>query len=72
MVVPAVRIIPGNQDGHVAPLRQGLEQVDGLGQEGLFLERSGIAGMAGLGGAGFDKGHGRKRASIRHQILQIR
>ncbi len=48
VVVPAVGVVVGEDDGHVLPLRQLLQAVEGLDQEALLAEGIGITGVAVL------------------------
>src|SRR6202043_367518 len=46
VVVPAVRVVIGDDDGGVLPVGLLLQEVDQLNRSGLLIERIGIAGMA--------------------------
>jgi hypothetical protein len=62
MVVPAVGVVVGDDDGGVVPIRLDLDEVDQLDDAGLLVERIGIAGMAVLVGGQLDVGDRREVA----------
>src|SRR5690349_11292685 len=64
MVVPAVGIIVGDDDGCRIPVRALHDGVDGVHEEDLFIEGIGIRRMAILIGTGFEEGDGREIPAI--------
>jgi len=50
MVVPAIGVVIGDDDGGLAPFRLLLEEVDQFDIAGLLVERIGIAGVTVLVG----------------------
>jgi hypothetical protein len=77
MVIPAIGIIPGNEDGRVFPLGTLLQLVDGLDEEGLFEQRARRGRMTGLVCRGLQETYrrqvvGRKRVpEIGQRILMV-
>ena len=58
VIIPAIRIVPGNDHGHVFPLGQGLQGVDGIDQEELFIQWGRIPRMLILRLFGLQKADG--------------
>jgi len=64
VVVPAVGIVIGDEDGHRFPLRQLLQGVYGLNQKLLFEQRGGVGRVASVRLAGFDETNGREVSAV--------
>src|SRR5262245_14723018 len=56
VVVPAVRVVKGDDHRHVAPLRELLELVQDVNQEDLLVERVGVTRVSILIGWCLEKG----------------
>src|SRR5579864_8888615 len=68
VVVPSVGVIPQYERRRVLPLRQRLDIIDEVDQEGLFVDRIGLkldAGVAILSGWRLDEADRRKVAALR-------
>jgi hypothetical protein len=64
-VVPAVGVIPGDDDRRGLPRPQRLEVVDGVGQPGLLVQRIGVADVAVLVGGRLEIRNGGQPARVR-------
>src|SRR5580700_8351819 len=64
MIVPSVRIVIGNNNRRVLPLRLRFEKVDRVDDEVLLIERVGVAGMSVLVAGRLEKTHCGKVAHI--------
>ncbi len=58
VVVPAVGVIVGDDDGGRGPEARFLDGVDGVDDEGLFVERIGVTGVRHPGSGGFEEADG--------------
>src|SRR5262245_18748778 len=55
VVIPTVRIVICDDHGQCVPLRKGLQRVDSVDQEGLFIERGRVFSVAVLVSAGLEE-----------------
>ena len=56
MVVPAVRVVVGDDDSGVPPLRCLLDSVEDVDDESLLIERAGVSTVTVLVAGGFEDG----------------
>jgi hypothetical protein len=71
MVVPAVRVVVGDDHGGVLPGLGLLDLFDGAGDEFPLVDGVGVGGVAILGRARLEEGHGRHLA-ISRRTLRVR
>ena len=70
VVVPAVGIVPVDDDRRVLPHGQFLQGVDDLHEESLLRQRIAVAGMSVLEGRRLDEGHRRQIAGF-ERIVEV-
>src|ERR1700677_4243609 len=58
VIVPAVRVVVGDDDGGAGPVGRFLNGIDGVDNERLFVEEVGVTGMAVLITGGFQDADG--------------
>src|ERR1043165_7617034 len=64
MVIPAIGVVIGNDDGGMLPFRPLFEEINHLDDPFLLIERTGIAGMSILIAGGLDVADGGKVSSL--------